>query len=119
MALLAVLLLAAPDVVAAVSAVPGGVSVAAAGGLRVDAVTRTERGLALRLRSDADLSPARTQAVLLVRQADGSTVEIARARLEPQWLDRSPRRRARAASVEFALPESSHGALEVVLLAGR
>jgi hypothetical protein len=104
---------------AAPSGEPEPISIAGGAGLRIDAAVRTGRGVAVRLRSDADLSAGFTRAALIARGRDGKSIELARAPLEKRWLDRSPRRRSRSATVEFPLVDPPPAGAEVVLVAGR
>lgn len=93
-------------------------AVRARGGLQVEALVRSEARLVLRLRSDADLSAARRVAVLTTVDSSGRRVELARAPLALHPFDRTPRRRARMATVEFAIPADAVP-VEVELISGR
>ncbi|MBL8841886.1 MAG: hypothetical protein JNL90_10205 [Planctomycetes bacterium] len=98
---------------------PRTAGLAAARGLVIEQSARQGERLALRLRADRDLSAVRGIAVLTTLDASGQRREVARASLETAPLDRSPRRRARRATVAFTLPADAPAQLEVDLLPGR
>lgn len=98
---------------------PCAAALSAARGLVVEQSAQQGERLALRLRADRDLSAVRGIAVLTTLNASGQRVEVARAPIETAPLDRSPRRRARRATVAFTLPADAPAQLELDLLPGR